>query len=175
MGRIQLMEEWCGQHEEDIKSGALAAAEALDRSPPLILSGGSVAAAYERVRRLASGNAVVVFSLSGCCMCHVVKRLLLGLGVGPAVYELDLEEGGADIQAVLYSIFSASSSATAVACRNGSPTGGAQSPPPPPSSSPMLPAVFVGGKLVGGLEAVMACHINGTLVPLLKDAGALWL
>ncbi|KAL5977444.1 Glutaredoxin-C9 [Asimina triloba] len=105
---------------------------------------------YEQLRRLASGNAVVVFSLSGCCMCHVVKRLLLSLGVGPTVYELDEEKGGREIQAVLYQLV------------------GNRQPQP-------LPAVFVGGKLLGGIDSVMSCHINGTLVPLLKDAGALWL
>jgi hypothetical protein len=63
---------------------------------------------YERVARMASGNAVVVFRASGCCMCHVVKRLLLGLGVGPTVYELDQMVvgfgsgcGGREIQAAL--------------------------------------------------------------------------
>ena len=38
-----------------------------------------------------------------------------------------------------------------------------------------VPVVFVGGKLVGGIERVIASHIGGTLVPLLKEAGALWL
>uniref|UniRef100_A0A0D9WVI1 Cytochrome c domain-containing protein n=1 Tax=Leersia perrieri TaxID=77586 RepID=A0A0D9WVI1_9ORYZ len=106
---------------------------------------------YERVARMASGNAVVVFSHSGCCMCHVVKRLLLGLGVGPTVYELDGDEqlAGGDIQAALSQLL-------------------------PPGQAP-VPVVFVGGRLLGGVEKVMACHINGTLVPLLKQAGALWL
>lgn len=104
---------------------------------------------YERVARMASGNAVVVFSASGCCMCHVVKRLLLGLGVGPAVYELDQLAAAADIQAALSQLL--------------------------PPGQPPVPVVFVGGRLLGGVEKVMACHINGTLVPLLKQAGALWL
>ncbi|CAD5175596.1 glutaredoxin-C9-like [Musa acuminata AAA Group] len=112
---------------------------------------------YERVARMASGNAVVVFSVSGCCMCHVVKRLLLGLGVGPTVYELDQEKGGREMQAVLAHLLS------------GSPSTSAS------SASAALPAVFVGGKLLGGVEKVMSCHINGSLVPLLKQAGALWL
>ncbi|KAJ6738219.1 GLUTAREDOXIN [Salix koriyanagi] len=38
-----------------------------------------------------------------------------------------------------------------------------------------FPVVCVGGKLFGGLERVMASHITGELVPILKDAGALWL
>ncbi|CAN6196875.1 unnamed protein product [Urochloa humidicola] len=108
-------------------------------------------AVYERVARMASGNAVVVFSASGCCMCHVVKRLLLGLGVGPTVYELDqlAGSGGREIQAALAQLL--------------------------PPGQPPVPVVFVGGRLLGGVEKVMACHINGTLVPLLKQAGALWL
>ncbi|XP_020093123.1 glutaredoxin-C9-like [Ananas comosus] len=118
---------------------------------------------YERVARMASGNAVVVFSVSGCCMCHVVKRLLLGLGVGPTVYELDqLDRGVADIQAVLSHLL-ASTSPAAASGASGSATASA------------VPVVFVGGKLLGGVEKVMSCHINGSLVPLLKQAGALWL
>lgn len=42
-------------------------------------------------------------------------------------------------------------------------------------TSPAVPVVFIGGKLVGAMDTVMASHINGNLVPLLKDAGALWL
>ncbi|CAM0905346.1 unnamed protein product [Alopecurus aequalis] len=128
--------------------GALVAAEVEDHQE---------AAVYERVARMASGNAVVVFSASGCCMCHVVKRLLLGLGVGPTVYELDQMGGaGREIQAALAQLLSP-----------GPGAGHHQQPP--------VPVVFVGGRLLGGVEKVMACHINGTLVPLLKEAGALWL
>ncbi|XP_043702541.1 glutaredoxin-C9-like [Telopea speciosissima] len=104
---------------------------------------------YENMRKLASANAVVVFSLSSCCMCHVVKSLLFGLGVGPTIVELDEEKNGKEMQAVLYGL-----------------VGDGEQP---------LPAVFVGGKFLGGVQTVMSSHINGTLVPLLKDAGALWL
>ncbi|KAJ0967989.1 hypothetical protein J5N97_024906 [Dioscorea zingiberensis] len=111
----------------------------------------------ERVRRMASGNAVVVFSLSGCCMCHVVKTLLHGLGVDPTVYELDLlENGGEEIKAVLFHLLLTTPNSSSSAA------GGAA-----------LPVVFVGGKLLRGLEKVISCHINGSLVPLLKQAGAL--
>ncbi|KAL1553286.1 Glutaredoxin-C5 [Salvia divinorum] len=43
------------------------------------------------------------------------------------------------------------------------------------AGSAAVPVVFVGGRLIGGIERVMASHIGGTLVPLLKEAGALWL
>ncbi|KAF8714092.1 hypothetical protein HU200_028093 [Digitaria exilis] len=135
---------------EVAESGTTAAAVA-GASPAAGEDASSAAmAVYERVARMASGNAVVVFSSSGCCMCHVVKRLLLGLGVGPTVYELDhLSPGGREIQAALAQLL--------------------------PPGQPPVPVVFVGGRLLGGVEKVMACHINGTLVPLLKQAGALWL
>ena len=122
--------------------------------------GGEMAAArmevvYEMVGRMGACNAVVVFSKSRCCMCTVAKRLLFGLGVGPAVVELDEHVSGRDIEAVLSQLMGSSG--------GGGGGGGA------------VPAVFVGGKFLGGVETLMACHINGTLVPLLKDAGALWL
>ncbi|CDP09532.1 unnamed protein product [Coffea canephora] len=105
---------------------------------------------YEKVRLLASGNAVVIFTMSGCCMCHVVKQLLFGLGVAPTIVELDHDAAGREIHSLLLQL-----------------SGKTQQQP--------VPAVFVGGKFLGGIETVMACHINGSLVPLLKDAGALWL
>ncbi|OMO65770.1 Glutaredoxin [Corchorus olitorius] len=104
---------------------------------------------YEIVRQLASTNAVVLFSMSGCCMCTVAKRLLFGLGVGPTIIELDHHVAGPDIQAVLFQLSA--------------------------DGRQPVPAVFVGGKFLGGIETLMGCHINGTLVPLLKEAGALWL
>ncbi|GAB4847344.1 Glutaredoxin-C3 [Ancistrocladus abbreviatus] len=105
----------------------------------------------DRIERVASENAVVIFSKSSCCMCHAIKRLFCGMGVNPTVYELDeLEPGvGKDLEKGLMMLLGA--------------------------SSPPLPVVFIGGKLVGAMDRVMASHINGTLVPLLKQAGALWL
>ncbi|XP_057948995.1 glutaredoxin-C9-like [Malania oleifera] len=102
------------------------------------------------VRSMVLENPVIVFGRRGCCMCHVVKLLLLGLGVNPTLYEVD--EG--DEAAVVGEL------ARIVGAGEG---------------RPQFPAVFVGGKLFGGLERVMATHISGELVPILKDAGALWL
>ncbi|KAI8524432.1 hypothetical protein RHMOL_Rhmol13G0149800 [Rhododendron molle] len=128
--------------------------QSADHTPMESTGEGSEAAktdpTYERIRHLAAGNAVVVFTVSGCCMCHVVKQLLFGLGVGPTVVELDRHKAGGKIHDVL---------------RQLAGDEGRQA----------VPAVFVAGKFLGGIENVMACHINGTLVPLLKDAGALWL
>ncbi|KAL4375811.1 hypothetical protein GQ457_02G021330 [Hibiscus cannabinus] len=102
----------------------------------------------ERIERLASENAVVIFSVSSCCMCHAIKRLFCGMGINPTVYELDEDPRGKDMEKALMRLL---------------------------ESSPAVPAVFVGGKLVGAMDRVMASHINGSLVPLLKQAGALWL
>ncbi|KAH7545173.1 hypothetical protein FEM48_Zijuj01G0065600 [Ziziphus jujuba var. spinosa] len=125
------------QISTEVPATATAAVMKLESSP------------YEMVRQLGCSNPVVMFSMSGCCMCTVAKRLLFGLGVGPSVIELDQHVTGDDIQAVLYEL-----------------AGDTQQP---------LPAIFVGGKFLGGVETLMACHINGTLIPLLKEAGALWL
>ncbi|KAI4348345.1 hypothetical protein L6164_009080 [Bauhinia variegata] len=102
----------------------------------------------ERIERLASENAVVIFSISTCCMCHAIKRLFCGMGVNPTVHELDQDPRGKDLERALMMIL---------------------------GSNPVVPVVFIGGKLVGTMDRVMASHINGTLVPLLKEAGALWL
>ncbi|GLJ37868.1 hypothetical protein SUGI_0770390 [Cryptomeria japonica] len=112
----------------------------------------------EAVERLAAENAVLIFSVTSCCMCHVVKRLLCSLGVNPVVIELDEEDEGLsrDILKVLASM-----------------VGGGGGEKVSPSAA--LPAVFVGGKLLGGLDRLMAAHISGDLVPSLKEAGALWL
>ncbi|GAA0152284.1 oxidoreductase [Lithospermum erythrorhizon] len=102
----------------------------------------------ERIVRMASRGAVVIFSNNSCCMCHAVKRLFSSMGVSPTVYELDQDPKGKEIEVTLARIL---------------------------GNSPSVPVVFVGGKLVGSMDRVMAAHINGTLVPMLKDAGALWL
>ncbi|CAH2034188.1 unnamed protein product [Thlaspi arvense] len=105
----------------------------------------------ESVRTVVEENAVIVIGRRGCCMCHVVKRLLLGLGVNPAVLEID-EEKEEEVLSELEKI---------------GVEGGRE--------TVELPAVYVGGRLFGGLDRVMATHISGELVPILKEVGALWL
>ncbi|XP_052202618.1 glutaredoxin-C9-like [Diospyros lotus] len=106
-----------------------------------------------RAQRLVAENAVIVFARRGCCMCHVVKRLLLGHGVNPTVVEIEEQEEPAVIGEL--------SSVLPVGGKDGQKV--------------EFPAVFVGGKLFGGLEKIMESHISGELVPILKKAGALWL
>ncbi|KAK1422698.1 hypothetical protein QVD17_17984 [Tagetes erecta] len=101
-----------------------------------------------KVHELVAENTVIVFGQRGCCMCYVMKLLLLGLGVNPAIFGLD----DGDVEDVSNELLKISG-----------------------ESSVELPVVFVGGKLFGGLERLMAMHITGELVPILKEAKALWL
>ncbi|OWM64337.1 glutaredoxin-C9-like [Punica granatum] len=104
----------------------------------------------EDVREVVRENAVIVFGRRGCCMTHVVKRLLLGLGVNPPVHEVDEKDEVRTVEEL-----------------QGIGGGG--------DGRVQFPAVFIGGRLFGGLDRVMATHITGELVPILKEAGALWL
>jgi glutaredoxin-like protein len=97
--------------------------------------------ALAEVERAVAESPVLVVGQRGCCLSHVVKRLLQGLGVNPAVHEVTDEAWLAGVV----------------------------------PAAEALPAVFVGGKLLGGLDRLMAVHISGELVPILKKAGALWL
>lgn len=100
----------------------------------------------ERVTKLASEKPVVIFSNSSCCMCHTIKTLFYDFGVNPAVHELDEIPRGREIEQAL----------TRLGC------------------SPSVPAVFIGGELVGGASEVMSLHLNRTLIPMLRRVGALW-
>jgi glutaredoxin 3 len=123
------------------KEGLLAAAQQQASTPAEAEAAARVEEEeQEQVRRAVAECPVLVVGKRGCCLSHVVKRLLQGLGVNPAVHEV----AGAE----------ADLAAAGVAA---------------------LPAVFVGGRLLGGLDRLMAAHISGDLVPILKDAGALWL
>ncbi|QHO50900.1 monothiol glutaredoxin-S2 [Arachis hypogaea] len=100
----------------------------------------------DRVTKLVSERPVVIFSRSTCCMCHTIKTLFCDFGVNPAVHELDEIQRGRDIEQAL----------SRFGC------------------NPSVPAVFIGGELVGGTNEVMSLHLNRSLIPMLKKAGALW-
>ncbi|KAF9621035.1 hypothetical protein IFM89_015857 [Coptis chinensis] len=101
----------------------------------------------DRVTKLAQQKAVVIFSMSTCCMSHAVKRLFYELGVSPAIHELDEDPRGRDMERALLAL----------------------------GFSPSVPAVFIGGRLLGSTNTIMSHHLNGSLVPMLKEAGAIWL
>lgn len=101
----------------------------------------------ERVVKLASQKAVVIFSKSSCCMSHAIKRLFYEQGVSPMIHELDEDSRGREMEWSLMRL----------------------------GCNPSVPAVFIGGKFVGSANTVMTLHLNGSLKKMLIDAGALWL
>ncbi|OWM78024.1 monothiol glutaredoxin-S1-like [Punica granatum] len=89
---------------------------------------------------------IVIFSRTTCCMSHTVKALISSYGANPTVYELDeMPDGNAIEQALLQ-----------LGCRQA------------------VPAVFIGQRLVGGTNELMSLQVRGNLVPLLRQAGAIW-
>ncbi|KAJ4749981.1 Thioredoxin superfamily protein [Rhynchospora pubera] len=102
----------------------------------------------DTVTKLASQRAVVVFSKSSCCMSHTVTRLFIDLGVNPTVHELDENPKGKEMERALAKLL---------------------------GRTPAVPAVYIGGKLVGSTDNIMSLHMSGNLVPMLRNAGAIWL
>ncbi|KAB2599438.1 monothiol glutaredoxin-S2 [Pyrus ussuriensis x Pyrus communis] len=100
----------------------------------------------EAVTKMASERPVVIFSKSSCCISHSIKTLLCDFGVNPAVYELDEMQRGREIEQAL----------SRLGC------------------NPTVPAVFIGGELVGGANEVMSLHLKRSLIPMLMRVGALW-
>ncbi|XP_073061671.1 glutaredoxin-C1-like [Primulina eburnea] len=134
-----------------------ASADGSSNSSPAAAGSGGEEINTDRIRNLVAENAVVVFARKDCCMCHVIKLLLHGHGVKPTIFEFD-ERNEAAVTNKLFKLMGAVGSGNAAT-----------------ASETQLPAVFVGGKLIGGLEKIMGAHISGELVPKLKEARALWL
>ncbi|KAJ1265599.1 hypothetical protein BS78_08G088500 [Paspalum vaginatum] len=102
----------------------------------------------ERVSRLSTEKAVVIFTTSQSPMCHTVSSLFSELGVSAAVHEVDKDPRGREMERELARHL---------------------------GRAPPVPAVFIGGTLVGSTDRVMSLHLAGKLVPMLKGAGAIWL
>ncbi|XP_023924439.1 monothiol glutaredoxin-S11 [Quercus suber] len=94
----------------------------------------------DKVTRLATEKGVVIFSKSSCCLCYAVHILFQELGVNPMVHEIDQDPEGRDIEKALMRM-------------------GCNGP---------VPAVFIGGKLIGSTNEVMSLHLSGHLIPMLK-------
>ncbi|CAK9175944.1 unnamed protein product [Ilex paraguariensis] len=84
---------------------------------------------------MAAENGVVIFSKSTCCLCYAVNILFNDLGVHPLVHEIDQDPEGREMEKALLGM-------------------GCQSP---------VPAVFIGGKLMGSTNEVMSLHLSGSL------------
>lgn len=113
----------------------------------------------DELKNVVKDNAVIVVGRRGCCMSHVVKRLLQCLGANPAIYEIE-EEDENEVVDELENIINVAAGVGGDRKEEG---------------RLQFPAVFVGGELFGGLDRIMAAHITGELTPVLKQAGALWL
>ncbi|KAL5712915.1 Monothiol glutaredoxin-S2 [Ranunculus cassubicifolius] len=85
--------------------------------------------------------------ISSCSMSYAIKSLFHDLAVNAAIYELDEEPNGREMERSLQRL----------------------------GCNPTVPAVFIGGALVNSTTNIMSLHISGSLIPMLKDAGAIWL
>lgn len=101
----------------------------------------------DAVNELVKEKPVVIFSKSSCCMSHSIKSLICGFGANPTVYELDRIPNGEQIERTLVQ----------------------------QGCQPSVPAVFIGQKLIGGEKQVMSLHVQNQLIPLLINAGAIWI
>ncbi|GLT41995.1 hypothetical protein SLA2020_160190 [Shorea laevis] len=101
----------------------------------------------DRVAKLASQKAVVIFNKSSCCMCDAIKRLFYEPGVSHAICELNQGSGEKEM----------GSAPMQLGCNQA------------------IPKVFNGGKFVGSANTIITLHLNGSLKNLLKNASALWL
>ncbi|KAL8524965.1 hypothetical protein ACS0TY_014552 [Phlomoides rotata] len=100
----------------------------------------------EKVNKIVSEKPIVIFSKTQCCISHTIKSLFYDFGVNPTIYELDEMSMGREIEQAL----------SRLGC------------------NPTSPVVFIGGEFVGGANEIMSLHLNSTLKPMLKSAGALW-
>uniref|UniRef100_A0A7N0ZQV6 Glutaredoxin domain-containing protein n=1 Tax=Kalanchoe fedtschenkoi TaxID=63787 RepID=A0A7N0ZQV6_KALFE len=95
----------------------------------------------DKVMQLASEKGVMIFSKSSCCLCYSVKFLFQELGVRYECYELDLDPDCQEMEKALMRL-------------------GCNAP---------VPAVFIGGKLIGSTNEVMSLHLSGLLLQKLKQ------
>ncbi|XP_021730972.1 glutaredoxin-C11-like [Chenopodium quinoa] len=100
----------------------------------------------ERVNELAKSKAVVILVKTSDCMCHSIKSLFYDMGASPAVYEIDRDPRGRELESALQKL----------GCK------------------PIVPAVFIGGRFVGSTKDVLAAHLTGSLKEMLIAAKAIW-
>lgn len=94
----------------------------------------------EKVEKLASENGVMMFSKSSCCLCYAVSILFRELGVNVYVHEVDHDSEGKEMDKALIKM----------------------------GCNPSVPAVFIGGKLIGSTNEIMSLHLKGSLLQLLN-------
>lgn len=85
--------------------------------------------------RMSSEKGVVIFSKSSCCMSYAVQVLFQDLGVHPTVHEIDKDPECREIEKALMRL-------------------GCSTP---------VPAIFVGGKLIGSTNEVIVVFFNWSI------------
>ncbi|KNA07593.1 hypothetical protein SOVF_170450 [Spinacia oleracea] len=98
------------------------------------------------VKGLVQERPVVIFSKTGCPVSHSMRQLITGFGANPTVYEIDQMPNGREIDRVLQMM----------------------------GRRPSVPSIFIGGNFVGGPNDVITLQVQGRLVQMLMDAGAIW-
>ncbi|KAK9380063.1 thioredoxin-like protein [Kockiozyma suomiensis] len=96
----------------------------------------------EQVKELVAGNPVIVFSKSWCPYCRQAKTTLDGENVEHKDLELDQIDTGDAIQSAIAEL----------------------------TAQRTVPAIFIGGKFIGGNSDLQALKRNGRLKVLLKEA-----
>lgn len=96
---------------------------------------------------LVKDKAVVIFSKSSCYMSHTVKTLISSYGAYVTEYEIDAIPNGKVIEKALAQNFG----------QRGN-----------------VPVIFIGQKFIGGTNEIMSLQVRGQLVPLLREARAIW-
>ncbi|KAF7154818.1 hypothetical protein RHSIM_Rhsim01G0281100 [Rhododendron simsii] len=111
---------------------------------------------------VAQSRPLVIFSKTSCCMSEAIKILLYGFGATPrfmssmsfkiwfrckpAIYELDELQNGQQLERELVDQL---------------------------GRRPSVPAVFIGGKLVGGSNEIMSLQVKGELKKVLLKHGVI--
>lgn len=101
----------------------------------------------DMITRMVSDKPVVIFSKSTCCLSHSIMTLIRSFGANPIVYELDEITNGTQIERALIQL----------------------------RYQPGVPAVFIGQQFIGGSKRIMTLHLRNELVPMLMNAGAIWI
>ncbi|XP_027349933.1 monothiol glutaredoxin-S6-like [Abrus precatorius] len=101
----------------------------------------------DTITSMVADKPVVIFSKSTCCLSHSMTSLIRSFGANPTVHELDEMANGKQIESALLQM----------------------------GCQPSVPAVFIGQRFIGGSKKIMSLHVRNELVPLLKNAGAIWI
>ncbi|ESW35063.1 hypothetical protein PHAVU_001G203500 [Phaseolus vulgaris] len=101
----------------------------------------------DMITSMVAEKPVVIFSKSTCCLSHSMTSLIRSFGANPTVHELDEMANGQQIESALLQM----------------------------GCQPSVPAVFIGQRFIGGSKKIMSLHLRNELIPLLMNAGAIWI